>query len=57
MRDDKLVSYTISWKQPYTTDFIMINSAAMFEEAIEQHLDAGYFLEALEVINMIRSKK
>jgi len=55
--DDKKISYTISWKQPYTTDFIMIDLAAMFEEAIEQHLDAGYFSEALEVINMIRSKK
>ena len=55
--DDKKISYTISWKRPYTTDFIMIDLAAMFEEAIEQHLNAGYFSEALEVINMIRSKK
>ena len=55
--EDKKISYTISWKQPYTTDFIMIDLSAMLGEAIEQHLDAGYFSEALEVINTIRNKK
>ena len=58
MNDNKIFSYTVKWTQPYpyATDFIFIDLTASFEEAVEQELDAGEFTQALEVINMIRSK-
>ena len=57
--NDKKLSYTISWTQPYpyANDFIWIDLTATFEEEVEQKLGAGEFAQALEVINMIRNKQ
>ena len=58
MNDNKL-SYTISWSQPYpySNEFVWVDLTATFEEEVEQKLDAGEFSQAVEIINIIRSKK
>jgi len=59
MNNDKILSYTISWTQPYpySNEFVYVDLTATFEEEVEQKLGAGEFSQAVEVINMIRSKK
>jgi hypothetical protein len=46
---DKIISYTIKWKQPYSLKQITVDSEALLEKS-------GY-VEALEVIDRIRKMK
>ena len=58
MNNEK-ISYSIKWSQPYTSDYITIDLRQINEQLIESKLVNAdeQFSQALEVINMIRSKK
>lgn len=49
MMSNKIISYTIKWKQPYSLKQTTVDSEALLEKS-------GY-VEALEVIDRIRKMK
>ena len=53
MRDDKLVSYTVRWSQPYPVDTPIHELQEQLEELL---LELSDFSESRQVINQIRSK-
>lgn len=53
MRDEKLVSYTVRWSQPYAVDTTIRELQAQLEEL---QLELSNFDEAQQVIDRIRSK-
>ena len=53
MRDDKLVSYTVRWSQPYPVDTTIHELQEQLEELLLEHSD---FSESQQVLDRIRSK-
>jgi hypothetical protein len=54
MRDDKLVSYTVRWSQPYPVDTTISELQEQLEEFL---LELSDFSESQQVLDHIRSKK
>ena len=53
MRDEKLVSYTVRWSQPYLVDTTIYELQETLEEFLLEHSD---FSESQQVLDRIRSK-
>jgi hypothetical protein len=53
MKDEKLVSYTVRWSQPYAVSTTVCDLQAQLEEF---QLELSDFDEARQVIDRIRSK-
>jgi len=53
MRDEKLVSYTVRWSQPYA---VYTTICELQEQLDEFQLELSNFDEARQVIDRIRSK-
>ena len=53
MKDDKLVSYTVSWTQPYPVEVTIHELQEQLEELL---LELSDFSESQQVLDRIRSK-
>lgn len=53
MRDEKLVSYTVRWSQPYPVDTTVHELQEQLEEFL---LELSDFSESQQVLDRIRSK-
>jgi len=53
MKDEKLVSYTVRWSQPYPVSTAMRELQEQLEEFLLEHSD---FSESQQVLDRIRSK-
>jgi len=53
MRDEKLVSYTVRWSQPYPVDTTIYELQETLEEFL---LELSDFSESQQVLDRIRSK-